>query len=301
MSDLLIEARPELDRPLVVAAFSGWNDAGEAATGAVRFMLRRWRSDVIARVDPENFYDFTQARPRVRLRDGEREVEWPANEASAHKGENGGPDILLVLGVEPHLAWRTYCDCILELCQEFNASGLLTLGALLSEVSHARPVRLTGSSQDPELRELLQLPEPRQPGYEGPTGIVGALNERVREEGMRTASLWANVPHYVKASPNPKGTLALLQQLNKSLSLELTLHDLEVFAARFDAQVAKEVSKNSEMMEYARRIEEQEDRGEAPGFLAQEDEPSEGEAELPDSSEVVDELERFLREQRDDK
>ena len=290
MSNLLIENRPQLTRPILIAAWTGWNDAGESATGAIRFMLRRWRAKAMARIDPEQYYDFTQARPRVRLEGGERVLEWPQNEFLPHPREGDQRDIVLMLGIEPHLAWHAYCDDVMELCQAFEIDTVVTLGALLAEASHARPIATTGSSEDEELRSLLDLPPPRAPGYEGPTGIVGVLNTRFRDAGFKTASIWANVPHYVNASPNPKGALALLQQLNGTLDLDLSLHDLEVFAARFDAQVGAEVAKNPEMVEYARRIEEEQDEA------GDEDEGG----ELPDAEDMVSELERFLREQRRD-
>ena len=284
------EAARDLDRPILIAAWSGWNDAGESATGAIRFMLRRWRAKAAAHIDPEHFYDFTQARPRVRLERGERTLEWPRNEFSPHRRGDGERDLVLLLGIEPHLSWHAYSDTVMECCEAFGVRTVITLGALLAEASHARPIRVSGSSEDPDLREQLGLDPPRAPGYQGPTGIVGVINGRLREAGYRTASMWANVPHYVSASPNPKGALALLEQLNDSLRLGLALHDLEVFAARFDAQVGAEIAKNPEMAEYARRIEEQED---APGG-----DGDGGDAELPDAQDMVDELERFLREQR---
>ena len=289
MPNLEIEDRPQLNRPLLIAAWSGWNDAGESATGALRFMLRRWRTKAIAHLDPEPFYDFTQARPRVRLESGERVLDWPKNEFSPHAREGADHDVIVMLGIEPHLAWNAYGDAVMEFCQTFGVEHVVTLGALLAEASHARPIHVTGSSEDPELRALLDLPAPQAPGYEGPTGIVGVINSRLRDAGLKTASMWANVPHYVNSSPNPKGALALLEKLNSSLDLDLSLHDLEVFAARFDAQVSSEAAKNPEMTEYARRIEEQED-----------DEDEDGPpGELPDAQDMVDELERFLREQRD--
>lgn len=291
VDELLIDEQPQLDRPILLAAWSGWNDAGESATGALRFMLRRWRSKAIAHIDPETFYDFTQARPRVRLEDGERVLDWPANEFSPHQRAGTDPDIIVMLGIEPHLAWSAYSDAIVEFCKTFDVGHVVTLGALLAEASHARPIAVSGSSEDPDFRAQLGLPEPRQGGYEGPTGIVGVINNRLRDEGLKTASMWANVPHYVNASPNPKGALALLEQLNESLRLELSLHDLEVFAARFDAQVGAEIAKNPEMVDYARRIEEQLD--------AEEEAGGQPEAELPDAQDMVDELERFLRQQRD--
>ena len=204
---------------------------------------------------------------------------------------------MLLEGVEPHLSWNEYSDTIMECCEALGVKTVITLGALLAEASHTRPIRVSGSSEDADLREQLGLEPPRTTGYQGPTGIVGVLNNRLRDAGYRTASMWANVPHYVNASPNPKGALALLEQLNASLALDLSLHDLEVFAARFDAQVGAEIAKNPEMAEYARRIEEQlEEQEEA----AEAEDASGGSASLPDAQDMVDELERFLREQRSD-
>ena len=292
MTHLVLGERQELDRPILIAAWSGWNDAGESATGAIRFMLRRWRTKAVAHIDPEHFYDFTQARPTVRLQEGERVLEWPQNEFSPRTREGDARDLVLLLGIEPHLSWHAYADTILEFCQAFDINTVVTLGALLAEASHSRPIRVSGSSEDAELRDQFGLDAPRAPGYQGPTGIVGVLNNHLRDAGFQTASMWANVPHYVNASPNPKGALALLEQLNRTLQLDLSLHDLEVFAGRFDAQVGAEITKNPEMAEYARRIEEQEDAEAEDGADA---EP----ADLPDAQDMVDELERFLREQRE--
>lgn len=294
---LRIDERPELRQPILIAAFSGWNDAGESATSAVRFMFRRWRAPTVAEIEAEHFYDFTQARPRVRLDQGERVLDWPPNKFSAHKLEGQDFDIVLLQATEPHLMWHSYLDAVLACCREFKITTVITLGALLAEVSHTRPIRVSGSSTDPALREQFEFGPPATPGYEGPTGIVGALNQVAQEAGLRTASLWANVPVYLDASPNPKGSLALLERLNKALKLELRLHDLEVFCARFDAQIAGAVERDPQMAEYARRIEA--------GLPAEDDEPAgepeePPESDLPDAQSMVDELERFLREQRND-
>ena len=292
MTDLVFNSRPELRRPILVAAFSGWSDAGEAATGAARFILRRWRTTPFAEIDAENFYDFTQLRPRVRLERGERIIDWPANQFSARVREDADRDLIIFSGTEPHLAWRSYVDCILELCREYAVSGFITMGALLAEVSHARDVRETGSSLDEEFGRELGLPT--QAGrYQGPTGITGVLGQAVRQAGIPSASFWANIPFYVRRSPNPKGSLAVLGRINNALNLGLTLHDLEVFAARFDAQVASDIAQNPEIAEYARRIESQlsDDEDEDPI-------PAPEVEELPDAQSMVDELERFLREQR---
>ena len=296
VSDLQIHSRPELRRPLLIAAFAGWNDAGESATGAVRFMRRRWRADSVAEIDPERFYDFTQLRPRVRLDRGERVLDWPRNRFSTHRLEGADRDIVLLEANEPHLAWRGYMDAVLEFCREFNVSGFVTLGALLAEVSHTRPVRVTGSSHDVGLRDLIGLGDASTARYEGPTGIVGVLNQTARDAGMPTASIWANVPYYINASPNPKGSLALVQKLNDGLKLDLTLHDLEVFAARFEAQVATEVAKDSNMEALARQIEEQQE-AEEEAEPAPRPAPADG-GELPDAASMVEDLEQFLREQR---
>ncbi len=297
VAHLIFDEQQELDRPILIAAWTGWNDAGESATGAIRFMLRRWRSKAFAHIDPEYFYDFTQARPKVKLENGERILEWPQNKFSSRRREGDTPDLVLLEGVEPHLSWNEYSDTIMECCEALGVKTVITLGALLAEASHTRPIRVSGSSEDADLREQLGLEPPRTTGYQGPTGIVGVLNNRLRDAGYRTASMWANVPHYVNASPNPKGALALLEQLNSSLALDLSLHDLEVFAARFDAQVGAEIAKNPEMAEYARRIEEQLEEEED---AAEAEDASDGGASLPDAQDMVDELERFLREQRSD-
>jgi proteasome assembly chaperone (PAC2) family protein len=293
VSDIRVRSEPELRRPLVIAGFAGWNDAGEAATSAVRFIRRRWRAEPFADIDPEQFYDFTQARPHVRLEKGERVLEWPANEFAAHRLENADRDVILLSGIEPHLAWRQFVGNIVEVCEQYHVSGVVTLGGLLAEVSHANPVRVGGSATDPELARLLGFDEPRTSGYQGPTGIVGVLSRELRAAGIETASVWANIPFYVQRSPNPKGALAILRRLNTAFSLDLSLHDLEVFAARFDAQVAADLEQNPEAAEYARRIRDAVDIDEA-------DEPPPEEEELPDAQSMVDELERFLRRQRDD-
>lgn len=293
MSDLRIHQRPHLRHPLLIAGWTGWNDAGEAASSAVRFIHRRWRAETVADLDPEHFYDFTQARPQVRLQRGERVLEWPSNTFSARRVEDQDRDVILLMGTEPHLAWRTYVETVLEVCREFEVSSVLTLGALLAEVSHQRPVRISGSSSHESLGAPLGLGERTRSGYQGPTGIVGVVTQALRDAGIPTASMWANMPFYVQRTPNPKGSLALLERINRGLRFNLSLHDLEVFAARFEAQVATDIEANPEIAEYARRVAEM-DTGED-----EEPEVTTGE-ELPDAASMVDELERFLRDQRGD-
>ena len=292
MTDLRIHDEPELRRPLVIAGFAGWNDAGEAATSAVRFIRRRWRAEPFADIDPEEFYDFTQARPHVRLEKGERVLDWPANEFAAHRLEDRDRDIILLSGIEPHVHWKRFVGNIVDVCRQYDVSGFVTLGGLLAEVSHTNAVPVGGSATDPELARELGFDEPTTPTYQGPTGIVGVLSRELRDAGIETASLWANIPFYIQRSPNPKGALAILQRLNSAFHLDLSLHDLEVFAARFEAQVSADLEQNPEAAEYARRIQDEaEDAPDAP--------PTEDE-ELPDADSMVDELERFLRQQLDE-
>lgn len=291
---LRITQQPHLRQPLLIAGFAGWNDAGEAASGSIRFMQRRWRAETVAEIDPEYFYDFTQMRPQVRLKDGERFVEWPANTFTAKRLDHLERDVILLSGIEPHLAWRSYVNSIIEICRTFDVSGVVVLGALLGEASHAKPVQLTGSATVDWLSEPLELGTRTRSTYQGPTGIVGILSQTLREEGIPSASMWANIPFYVQRTPNPKGSLALLQRLNRGFDLQLTLHDLEVFAARFEAQVAADIEQNPEVAEYARRVGDatDDDGDEIEIAVDVEDE------ELPDAASMVEDLERFLREQR---
>jgi proteasome assembly chaperone (PAC2) family protein len=294
---LRLTAEPTLRRPLLIAGFQGWNDAGEAASSAVRFVHRRWRCTPLGDIDPEEFYDFTQVRPQVRLERGERSVEWPPNLFSTKRADGLERDVILLSGIEPHTAWRSYVECIMAVCEKFQVEGVIILGALLAEVSHARPVRVTGSASTDWLARPLGISTRTRSTYQGPTGIVGVLTQALRDKGIATASLWANMPFYVQRTPNPKGSLALLERLNRGFGFGLNLHDLEVFAARFEAQVAGDIEENSEIADYARRVasmaeeEEEEDDGDAA------DEPQTPE-ELPDAASMVEDLEQFLREQR---
>jgi proteasome assembly chaperone (PAC2) family protein len=290
---LKITQQPHLRQPLLIAGFSGWNDAGEAASSAVRFIQRRWRAETVAELDPEEFYDFTQLRPQVRLKDGERIVEWPPNVFSAKRVEHLDRDVILFSGIEPHLSWKTYTAAIVEVCRTFDVAGVLILGALLGEASHAKPVRVSGSATAPWLAEALDISERTRSAYQGPTGIVGVLSQVLREEGIPTASLWANIPFYVQRTPNPKGSLALLERINRGFGFDLTLHDLEVFAARFEAQVAADIEQNPEVADYARRVADSVDDDDED--IAEEPRTTE---ELPDAASMVEDLEKFLREQR---
>ena len=204
MAPLTIHTLPEgLRRPVLITAFSGWNDAAEAATTAARYLATSFQAEKFAEIDPEEFYHFGLSRPYVRYKSGsetEREIVWPATEFSLARA-GLSRDLIVAVATEPHLKWRTYCANVLELARRCEATLVLTLGALLAEVPHTRPVRISGSASDPELAAQLGV---RPSRYEGPTGIVGVLNTACREQGLAMASVWANVPHYVSGIENPE-------------------------------------------------------------------------------------------------
>jgi proteasome assembly chaperone (PAC2) family protein len=273
--------RPALDRPVIVAAFEGWNDAGDAASTAARWLRTRWAPDVFAEIDAEDFFDFTATRPQVRLVDGAvREIEWPSTELSA--GSLGGVDTIVVLGTEPQLRWRTFCSQVVEVARAYDARLVLTLGALLAEVPHTKPTSVMGTAVDDELVERLDL---RRSTYEGPTGIVGVLQDECARAGVPSASLWAAVPSYVPGAPSPKAALALVERTAELLRVGVDTTDLQIAAAAYERQVSDVVTDDEEMTEYVERLEE---RYAADG--------EDGDAPMTDG--LVEEVERFLREQR---
>jgi predicted ATP-grasp superfamily ATP-dependent carboligase len=290
-SPLTIHALPEqLRRPVLIMAFAGWNDASEAATTAARTLARAWSAERFATIDPEEFYHFGLSRPHIRFKAGsrtEREVIWPATEFSAASVPELDRDVIVGVAIEPHLKWKTYCGLILELARCCRVSLVLTLGALLADVAHTRPVSLTGSTSDRELAAMLGI---RPTRYEGPTGIVGVLNTACREQGMPTASLWANVPHYISGTENPRAALALVQRVAEFLQTRVDLPELQEAARQFEENLAEIVARNAEIAAYVKRLE-------AKGAEEEEPPPFPRE-ELPPASDLVAEIEQFLRQQR---
>jgi PAC2 family len=284
-----------LRRPILIMAFAGWNDAAESATGAARYLGQVWPSRPFASIDPEEFYHFGLSRPHVRFKPGsksEREVIWPLTEFSLSQPDVLDRDIIVGVAVEPHLKWRTYCGAVLQLARRAGASLVLTLGALLAEVPHTRPVRLTGGSHDPELAARLGI---RPTRYEGPTGIVGVLNTMAREQDMPTASLWANVPHYISGIENPKASMALVRRVLSLLNADADLSDLEESAKQFEQNLEEIVSQNAKIADYIKKLEKKKSEE------GEEDPPpaaAETRDELPPSSDLVAEIEQFLRQQR---
>lgn len=290
MEHLRIERIPTLRDPAMVLAFSGWNDAGEAATTAVRHLIRRAGAIQFAEIDPEAFFVFTDTRPTVRLRDGfTREVEWPSGRFYYHRSAEGRRDLIIFLGAEPNLRWPTFTRQVVDLARQCGVTTAITLGALLADVPHTRPVRITGSAYDQQLAARLNLTLSR---YEGPTGIVGVTHDAFHKAGLPSISIWANVPHYISASPNPKAAMALLVRLNAILQLGLDLADMEQSSRLFEAQVSEAVAGNPEVAAYVRQLEAQVDAEARP--------PEEPTVELPSGEALVQELEEFLRRRREE-
>jgi proteasome assembly chaperone (PAC2) family protein len=246
---------PELRSPILVAAFQGWNDAASAATTALESVAVSLDSEVSARIDPEEFFDFQDNRPTIRLTAGQaRRIEWPSNTLIAAHAPSADQDLVLLSGTEPSLRWKTFTQLIVNAAERFGVETVITLGALIADVAHTRPVPITGLASDSELVQRLGLSRSR---YEGPTGIVGVLHDACRRRDMTSASLWAAVPHYVAAVPNPKAALALLRRLESLTGIAIEASELEEATERFDEQIDRAVSANPEIQELVQRLEEE--------------------------------------------
>jgi proteasome assembly chaperone (PAC2) family protein len=244
--------QPELREPTLILAYAGWNDGGESATTALRYLVGQLAPTALARIDTDEFLDFTVARPHVRLRDGQhREIVWPDHEFFAVRDYGQGRDLVLGIGVEPHLRWRQYCTLIGSLAERTGARSVVLLGAFLADVIYSQPIQVRGFTSDPELARQLGF---GPSGYEGPTGIVGVLGEVMRERGLPCVSLWAALPHYVSVSPNARGALSLLQALQRATGLALELTEMEAAAARFDEQVSELIAGDPQLSAYVREL-----------------------------------------------
>ena len=273
-------ARPRLRRPVMVCAFEGWNDAGDASSYAARYLAERWDLRTFADLDPEDYFDFTSTRPRVRLDDGhQREIVWPANELAAGSLPGTDRDVIILTGTEPQLRWRTFCEQIVEVATTFEVELVVTLGALLAEVPHSRPVSVIGTAVDQGLIDRLGL---ARSSYEGPTGIVGVLQEACARAGVPAASLWAAVPTYVPGAPSPKAALALVERTCELLDVSVAATDLEIATAAYERQIDELVDEDDETADYVANLEARFDDGEI-------------DEELTDVSSLVEEVERFLR------
>lgn len=277
--------RPQLRRPVLIAAFEGWNDAADAASAAARYLRDHWSAQPFATIDHEDFYDFTATRPQVRLVQGiTRRIEWPETELSWAALPGASRDVVVLLGHEPQLKWRTFTAQVVALAKELRVELIVILGALLADVAHTRPVRVTGTAADAELVLRLNLGKST---YEGPTGIVGVLHDAFSKAHLPSASLWAAVPHYVAATPSPKASLALVERAADLLSTTVDTGDLETAAADYERQVNEVVAGDDDVVAYVQRLESHAD-DEVPGM------------EMVSGDTLAAELERYLREQRDD-
>jgi proteasome assembly chaperone (PAC2) family protein len=283
-----LEWRPELERPVLIAAFTGWNDAGEAASVALATLRDSWESQNFGSFDAEEFFDYQATRPQIKLVEGvTRTIEWPGNHLSATASNlesAGGRGAVLLSGPEPSFRWRSFSAAVIELARELNVEVVVTMGALLADVPHSRSVSVAANSQDPALVENLGLSASR---YEGPTGITGVLHRACAEGGLPSVSFWASVPHYLPALPSAPGALALLESLSGLLGMDVDTSNLERGATAYQEQVSAAVSQDSNLASYVRMLEDR--------FDSQSDQEPK---DLPSGDELARELESFLRDQR---
>jgi predicted ATP-grasp superfamily ATP-dependent carboligase len=280
--ELNITSQPDLDRPVLVAAFRGWNDGAQGASLAGGYLAKVWHAERFATLDPEGFYDFQATRPHVSLVEGlTRRVEWPENAFYFARPRDLGRDAVLLLGIEPNLRWRTFTGLVVDLARDLGVELVVTLGALLADVPHTRPSPVTGTATDPELIERLGLSASR---YEGPTGIVGILHDACRGAELPSVSLWAAVPHYASLAPSPRAALALLNRLGHLLDATIETGELEEAADAYTQQVSEAVATDEETAAYVEELEQRTDQLGA------------DEEELPTGDSIAAELTRFLRE-----
>src|ERR687895_1597647 len=281
-----MERRPELERPVLIAGFTGWNDAAEAASLAVSTVGEQWGAKRFGGFDGEEFYDYQTTRPQIKLVEGvTRTVEWPENELSATEarvGALGGRGAILLSGPEPNFRWRAFSQAVVGLARELDVRLVITLGALLADVPHSRPVSVAANAQDPSLVENLGLSPSH---YEGPTGITGVLHRYCAEKGLPSVSFWASVPHYLPSVPSAPATLALLESLSKLLGASFDATHLERTSEDYQRQVSAAVAQDSDLTSYVRMLEERYDTQAAQGIR-----------NLPSGDELAKELERFLQE-----
>jgi proteasome assembly chaperone (PAC2) family protein len=274
---------PTLRDPVLVAAFEGWNDAADAATGAVEHLELIWDAEPLAELDSEDYYDYQVNRPTVRQVDGvTREIQWPATTLSVCSPPGSDRDVVLLHGIEPNMRWRSFCDDILELVEQLHVSTVVILGALLADTPHTRPVPVTGTAYNKEAAEQFNLEQTR---YEGPTGITGVLQDACVRAGVPAVSFWAAVPHYVSQPPNPKATIALLHRVEEVLDIEVPLGELPAQSEDWESAVDEMTAGDEEVSDYVRSLEE---RGDAAVDLTEAMSKIDGDA-------IAAEFEKYLR------
>jgi len=278
---------PHLRSPVMVCAFRGWNDAAAAASTALTAVAGSLDAQLVAQVDPEEYFDFQSTRPTITMDEGQtRRIEWPENNVFAVQVPSADRDLVLLDGTEPNLRWRTFSETIATVADALGVEMVITLGALIAEVSHTLPVPITGLASSPELVEELEL---ERSNYEGPTGIVGVVHDLCRLNGIDSASLWAAVPHYVAAVPNPKAALALLRRLEGLTGIAVEASELEEETTDYEEQIGRAVAANPEIEELVSRIE------------AEQVDLLDEEGDLPNADTLAREFQRFLRQRGDEK
>ncbi|HZS24860.1 MAG TPA: PAC2 family protein [Gaiellaceae bacterium] len=284
MSELNVSFMPELRRPVLVAAFRGWNDGGQGATLAAGYLAKQWGAERFAQIDPESFYDFQAMRPQVTLEDGlTRRLEWPENSFFHAPIPGADRDAVVLLGTEPNLRWRTFSGLVLGLVQDLGVERTVTFGSLLADVPHTRSAPVTAAATDEALMEELGL-EPSR--YEGPTGIVGVLLDACRNAGIVSLSLWAAVPHYVSLAPSPRAALALVRRFGELMQVTVDVDELEQAADEYAEQVSEAVAADADTVAYVEELERRVD------MLREEE-------SLPSGDTLAAELTRFLREREE--
>ena len=281
MSDELhVDQTPELDRPVMIAAFRGWNDGAQGASLAGGYLAKTWNAQQFATIEPETFFDFQDTRPMVSLVDGiTRRIDWPENSFYHASPPGLGRDALLLLGVEPNLRWKTFTELVVGVARQHEVDLVVTLGALLADVPHTRPAPVTGTASDPDLVTRLGLQTSR---YEGPTGIVGVVHDAFRTANIDSVSLWAAVPHYVSLAPSPRAALALCQRLGDLLECRIDTTELEQAVDSYTERVTEAVATDEDTAEYVQELERRAE-------MIDED-------DLPSGDSLAAELTRFLRE-----
>jgi predicted ATP-grasp superfamily ATP-dependent carboligase len=284
MSELRMLQQPTLVRPVLIASFRGWNDGAQGATLAGGYLAKTWDAERFADIDPEGFFDFQQTRPHVSLVDGfTRRIQWPETAFYHARVDAIDRDVVLLLGVEPSLRWRTFTRLITDLAKELGVELVVSLGSLLADVPHSRPAPVTGSASDPELVQELGLQASR---YEGPTGIVGVLHDGCRRVGIPSVSLWAAVPHYVSLTPSPRAALALCERLGELLGTNIDTDELAQAVEGYVEQVSEAVAADAETAAYVEELEQRADAIDP--------------EELPSGDALAAELTRFLRQREQD-
>ena len=284
MSELNLSFRPELRRPVLVAAFRGWNDGGQGASLGAGYLAKQWAGHQFAEIEAENFYDFQATRPHVSLEDGlTRKLDWPENGFFHAEIPGTGRDAVILLGTEPNLRWKTFSQLVLGLAQDLGVERVVTFGSLLADVPHTRPAPVTAAATDESLMEEMGL-EPSR--YEGPTGIVGVLLDACRGAGLTSLSLWAAVPHYVSLAPSPRAALALVRRFGELMSIDVDVAELEQAADEYSDQVSEAVSADADTAAYVEELERRVDMLSA-------------EESLPSGDSLAAELTRFLREREE--